>query len=596
MAEQRVIGRIMPLLRKLGEAGATRELARDLLVGLVNVDTTMRQDLKGMAACEEECFRMIEAAVRGSWGEAVKIERVPISPEIANYPDYTFPYFSADAEHPNGLPAEEVYGDRVNLVATLPGAGAPQVHLNAHVDIVKPWLAARVDGDVIYGRGACDDKGQCVALVLTLHFLKALAEAFSVAPAHGLTCQFVVEEETGGNGSLSLAIDKTRPFDTIVVCEATELRVHPANRGAVWYALTLDRGGRDDVSLVELGAECILALEDEGRRIYGESDHPLFPSRPVQTCHGIVGPWGSHPSGVNALVGLCLVPDKPEAATALAAAARPVADGAIERYVARYGDKTKEPDPDDPTGKKMKVFRHYDIDAADGHVWLGVYGKSGHMGSTPLLDGAITKASYIVRELVARREALCGAAGAGGFEIQLADAPPQAEQAPPGPDSPAAQPCAPTAAFDEHLVMEGGQGFVPTHDIADVKKRLTTAIAGAVEGYCKRRGPAPDAGMAKITFDKLHNNAYACSPDSDALRAALEAARATGIYSDEPIEGWKVSCDARLFADHRPEAQVLTLGAGSLSHAHSEKEQVRVSEIIKVAQTLAVFALTYPES
>ena len=39
-------------------------------------------------------------------------------------------------------------------------------------------------------------------------------------------------------------------------------------------------------------------MEKEGAAIRAESRHELFPQRPVQTCHGIIGPFGEHPSRI----------------------------------------------------------------------------------------------------------------------------------------------------------------------------------------------------------------------------------------------------------------------------------------------------------
>ena len=48
---------------------------------------------------------------------------------------------------------------------------------------------------------------------------------------------FVVEEESGGNGSLDLAVDKElkKRYDSVLVMECAGNKVYPANRGAVWF-------------------------------------------------------------------------------------------------------------------------------------------------------------------------------------------------------------------------------------------------------------------------------------------------------------------------------------------------------------------------
>jgi hypothetical protein len=67
-----------------------------------------------------------------------------------------------------------------------------------------------------------------------------------------------------------------------------------------------------------------------------------------------------------------------------------------------------------------------------------------------------------------------------------------------------------------------------------------------------------------VSFDKLHNAAFAGAPDSPAMADALAAARDAGIEDSGPVRGWDVSCDSRLFACEYPDLTVLTGGPGAL--------------------------------
>jgi acetylornithine deacetylase/succinyl-diaminopimelate desuccinylase-like protein len=71
----------------------------------------------------------------------------------------------------------------------------------------------------------------------------------------------------------------------------------------------------------------------------------------------------------------------------------------------------------------------------------------------------------------------------------------------------------------------------------------------------------------------------------------VAAARACGIWKDEPVLGWTVSCDARLFATEYPGLPVLTFGPGQLVYAHSDQEQINIEEIRAATEFLAVFLL-----
>ena len=103
---------------------------------------------------------------------------------------------------------------------------------NAHVDVVAPYIPPKFKDGIVSGRGACDDKGP---VRVWLARSRCYPES---CPAHGLEWNqnvlgmFVVEEETGGNGSLSLAMDRElkRFYDSIVVYECAGMKLHPANR------------------------------------------------------------------------------------------------------------------------------------------------------------------------------------------------------------------------------------------------------------------------------------------------------------------------------------------------------------------------------
>jgi len=428
----------------------------------------------------------------------------------------------------------------------------------------------------VHGRGACDAKGQVISMIAQLRLLTAVKEHLGIAPQSDVQYQFVIEEEPGGNGSLSLAIQDPHPYDVIFVCEATLLKVHPANRGALWFKAVIACAGAKALNPVEMAASIVLALEDEGARIKSESDHPLFPTRPVQTNHGIIGPYGSHPSAVRHLVRLWIGVGGDS--TAAEPAVRAAVEKAVAEYCTRYGDKTKEADP--ATGKP-KVDHHYDlipVKAKKGLV-LAIHGKAGHMGAVLECDGAITKMAYIVRELMA----LSASKGAGKISLGVAnpdnDEPwvTKRSEAPPG--------------AERLLALEGGQGFLPTHDIFEIQKRIVKAAAAGAKEYCKKMGVAFKDAMVSTTFDKLHNDAFARKPDSPAMKAAVYAAKKAGLWKDEPIVGWNVSCDARIFAKQFPKREVVTFGPGSLTYAHSPQEQMDVREIVATAKMMAIYAL-----
>jgi len=57
---------------------------------------------------------------------------------------------------------QPVDGGRFNVIASV---GTPVIVLSTHVDCVPPFFPSRVEGDRLYGRGACDAKGILAAQV-----------------------------------------------------------------------------------------------------------------------------------------------------------------------------------------------------------------------------------------------------------------------------------------------------------------------------------------------------------------------------------------------------------------------------------------------
>ena len=546
-----------------------RGYVEKLLVELCKADTTPNPDPKRMADAEGRCFDVLERELEGLVFDGGHWERRPMNPNIRTHRHFSLLHFTKTPDRPQGLSAEETYAGRSNLVYIVPGtdarAAGMSVALNAHVDVVAPYFPPRVKAGVVHGRGACDDKGPLVAMVAALKVLSKVMGQTGLKWNRNVVAMFVVEEETGGNGSLSLAMGRGLKefYDSVVIGEPTSLKIHPANRGAVWYRAEL--WPPEGVSAFEMSAFVIEELEKEGRAIRAESRHPLFPQRPVQTCHGIIGPFGEHPSRICGEVSFAVrFPQRPIAEAE--ALVRDCLDSGLAEYVGLYGDKTQVIDP--ATGKPM-VARHYQMKRHGDGFAVTVYGATGHMGAIRQRDGAITKMAHLVRSLVLSAEKLSAVDGPVQFELG--------------------------GGFSgKGLVMEGGQGFVPTHAIEEIMERLRWAAARGAENYlwrCGRREPGATA--VTVTFEKLHNAAFDGDPGSAAMRNAIAAAKECEIWRDEPVAGWTVSCDARLFATEYPGMPVLTFGPGELAFAHSDQEQIEVKDILKAVEFLALFLLRH---
>jgi acetylornithine deacetylase/succinyl-diaminopimelate desuccinylase-like protein len=141
------------------------------------------------------------------------------------------------------------------------------------------------------------------------------------------------------------------------------------------------------------------------------------------------------------------------------------------------------------------------------------------------------------------------------------------------------------------VVLEGGQGFTPSHTIRQIETRLTDAATDAVKKYCRLRGRKFEARMIQMSFDRLRNDAYAQSPDTAPMGALREACTAVG-HPPGPPSAWTTSCDARIY--HHKGYPVAVFGAGRLEAAHSASEYVDLADLQKALtiSTLATLLLT----
>lgn len=549
------VSSIVEFVKQRAASEEYRKYCQDLLAEMVAIDTCIQSDVDRLRQNEEKVFAICERELRAIAGDRVRIVRDPINPKIQEHPYYSQLYYTCSPDRPKPLSCEETYKGRFNLVSTLPAdnpsTGGKDAFYNAHIDCVAPFFGPRAEGPLLYGRGTADDKGEIVLLIAQIRLIEEVRSKFGISFGANRVYQFVIEEEMGGNGSLSLVVDERFKGYEAIIHEITGNLAHPANRGCVWYQCTLTAAGVANARTVEMWPFVIRALEIEGARIKAEGKHPLFKPEHIQTNHGVLGCYGKHPSAVNDHVAFTVSVAGVANPDRLAMRIGEVIDAAVREYVQRYGDKTREIDPET---NKPKVERHYKLQVVGGGssptFRLDVYGKAGHMGAVAKCDGAITKAAFIMLALLQAGKAFAQVKATGSF----ADAA--------GPIDP--------------LVLEGGQGFVPTHDMDQVMSRLRQAAAQGVQDYCRFAGVQYKAEMSEVRFDKLHNNAFACPTDSPGMESFRWAYEALGKAWPEPT-GWQVSCDARIFARHGH--NVTTFGPGTLKEAHSDTEFLDMRQV-----------------
>jgi acetylornithine deacetylase len=152
---------------------------------------------------------------------------------------------------------QRVDDTRFNVIANPAAQRAvdtPAVTFSTHFDCVPPFFPSRIEGDRLYGRGACDAKGILAAQVAAADRLRQAGDPVGLL--------FVVGEERGSDGA-RVANDTTLSAGSafLVDGEPTDNRLGLATRGIL--RLKLRASGRAaHSSFPELGESAIDKLID----------------------------------------------------------------------------------------------------------------------------------------------------------------------------------------------------------------------------------------------------------------------------------------------------------------------------------------------
>jgi len=229
----------------------------------------------------------------------------------------------------------EVFENRPNLTADLPGTAERSLILCGHVDVVpvgdaNAWerdpFGGQIENDRIWGRGAVDMKGGLAACVSAA---RAIREA-GVELEGRISIHSVVDEEAGGFGAMDL-VNRGGLARHAIVAEPTWGNVIPAEGGLSWVRVTIfgkqahagwrfnsiwpqhDTPGRLEpgVNAIELAARFLMALRDfEGGRCRTRN-HPLLPAGLATINPGTIqGGAGMGPDGNPAVMtNAAMIPD-----------------------------------------------------------------------------------------------------------------------------------------------------------------------------------------------------------------------------------------------------------------------------------------------
>ena len=211
--------------------------------------------------------------------------------------------WSVELVRATGAPGDSDAFPRWNLVARM-DSGRPGdcVHFNSHHDVVEVghgWtrdpFGAELDGDRIYGRGACDMKGGLAASVIA-------AEVFIASRPNwrgAIEISATADEESGGYGGVAYLAERghfnpDRVQHVIIPEPLHKDRICLGHRG-VWWAEVETQGRIAHGSMPFLGDSAIRHMG----AVLEEIEHRLYPLLATKTTAMPVVPPQARQSTLN---------------------------------------------------------------------------------------------------------------------------------------------------------------------------------------------------------------------------------------------------------------------------------------------------------
>jgi succinyl-diaminopimelate desuccinylase len=202
-----------------------------------------------------------------------------------------------------GAPGDSETWPRWNMVARREGSGPGDcVHFNSHHDVVEVghgWtrepFGGELDGDRIYGRGACDMKGGLAASIIAAEAFIATCPDFSGA----IEISATADEESGGYGGVAYLaeqgwFDPDRVQHVIIPEPLHKDRICLGHRG-VWWAEVETKGRIAHGSMPFLGDSAIRHMG----AVLEEIEHRLYPHLATKRTAMPVVPEGARQSTLN---------------------------------------------------------------------------------------------------------------------------------------------------------------------------------------------------------------------------------------------------------------------------------------------------------
>jgi acetylornithine deacetylase len=173
---------------------------------------------------------------------------------------------------------------RDSVYAILDAGRDGAVLLEAHLDTVPPNpdqadpFTPRVDGNRLFGRGACDTKGSMAAM------LTAVAQIIDSGekPAVNVIFAAAADEEYGMLGSRALAEKLEGKAGFAVIGEPTRLRVATSHKGVIrWMVAARGKGAHAATptlgeNAIYRAARLVRALEEHAGSLSAGASHPVL--------------------------------------------------------------------------------------------------------------------------------------------------------------------------------------------------------------------------------------------------------------------------------------------------------------------------------
>jgi succinyl-diaminopimelate desuccinylase len=209
--------------------------------------------------------------------------------------------FAVELLRAHGTPGDSDAHPRWNMVAQRQGRRPGDcLHFNSHHDVVEVghgWtrdpFGGQVEGDRIYGRGACDMKGGLAASIIAAEAFLSLAPDF----AGSLEISATADEESGGFGGVAWLAEQGHyaHVDHVIIPEPLHKdRICLGHRG-VWWAEVETHGRIAHGSMPFLGDSAIRHMG----AVLAEIEERLYPLLATKRTEMPVVPEGARQSTLN---------------------------------------------------------------------------------------------------------------------------------------------------------------------------------------------------------------------------------------------------------------------------------------------------------